>query len=188
MKRKRLSTVLLLAVALGLVAFTVVKMRSTGADVSTQGSEPTGSEQLDSEPSESVFGPHSYTLPPDYEFAPPPEDLPPPAISRDEIIARGQARVSVPIASVDLVTVVDTGYRDPPITGRQWLVVVPDFVSVSLGGPMLPPDSPCAVPLDQKPPSCPPFLLKGTLIMLYDAETGELTEQDFGGRPHKPLR
>lgn len=181
MKRKRLSTALLLAVALGSVAFTVIRMRSTGADVSTQGSEPAGSEPLGTEPPESVFGPHSYELSDYWEFAFPPEDLPPPAISRDEIITRVQPTGSGSIVSVDLVTVINSPVVDG-IPGRQWLVVKRDVVwRALLGGPIPLAGSRCDVPPDERPPSCLQGRHRGMLLSLHDAETAELITLEFYG-------
>jgi hypothetical protein len=146
----------------------------------TQGSEPAdseqlGNEQLGSEPTESVFGPHSYTLPPDLEFLPPPDDSPPPAFTREQVIAKTQAGIgdSGELASVDLVTV--DADHEPPITGRQWLVVVTDALVRPLGGQPPIHGSPCDAPPDEQPDRCQrgPFVM--TLFVLHDADTGDLT-------------
>ncbi len=163
MRTKRLSAALLLIVALGFVALGVVKMRSTGADVSPQIADPP----------ESVFGPHSYTLPPDLEVQPPADDSPP-AFSREEMIAEVQAAHgnNGRLASVDLVDIRRSSLVLPRLTGRYWLVIWTDVLISSLGGEAPLPGSPCDRRPNQRPASCFPESVPMTTFALYDAETG----------------
>lgn len=191
MKKKRLPAALLLIVALGFVALGVVKMRSTGADVSTQVAPQA---TPDTGPTESVFGEHSYTLPDNFIFAPPPEGLPPPAVSREEIIAQveagfARARADARILSADLVTIDRSPAAEPP-PGQYWFVFVEGvFWSQpgGLGGPVWPDGSPCDAPPEQQPLWCKPHRYRGTSYALYEPETGSLFAYgNDEGRPCDP--
>lgn len=174
-------------VGIALTTVGVVRLRSSDVGSTSTAAVPSASTQVVQpvEPPESIFDDHSYVIPDYYEFARADESIPP-AVSRDEMIATIEANLApdsgATIASVDLVDVVRSPYMEEatsPFKSRHWLVVLTNAVTQGVSGGQ--PGSSCDVPFEEKPASCLPSRYKGTLISLYDAETGELTASDFDG-------